>query len=66
MSGVIDRKYVSYKDAARYSGLSASTLRKLVKDGSLPMYRVRRRALLSLDALREMIESAMESACAAK
>jgi excisionase family DNA binding protein len=56
----IERPYLSWDEAAAYSGLSVNTLRRVVRAGKLRPYRpVQRRALLSSDELRGFIEASV-------
>lgn len=50
--------FVGWDGAARFSGLSVSTLKRLVRAGQLRMYRLKPgRTLLCLDEIRALIEA---------
>jgi len=53
---------VSIGEAARLTGLSAATLRRRNKDGTLPMVRVGGRRLVRLADLRRLVEASEPSA----
>ena len=52
---------VSIGEAARLTGLSAATLRRRNKDGTLPMVRVGGRRLVRLVDLRRLVEASEPS-----
>lgn len=56
-TATIERSYMGWQEAARFSGLSISTLRRLAKEGRLTVFRpTQARALLSARQLVEVIE----------
>lgn len=46
---------MSVSEAVRYTGLSRSTLYRLMKDGTLESVKIRRRRLIRRDALNALI-----------
>jgi excisionase family DNA binding protein len=47
----------SVGEAARLAGLSKSTIRRLISDGTLEVSRVRRRVLILRSSLQELLEN---------
>ncbi len=45
---------MGFKEAAKLVGVSASTLRRMAKDGRLRTVQLGRRRVVSVDALREL------------
>lgn len=52
------KKTVSIAQAAEASSLSKSTIRNLIKDGTLRAGHIRRRVIIQADSLDEMLENA--------
>jgi excisionase family DNA binding protein len=57
----IQREWVSYPEAERYSSLSHTTLWRYVNSGELKAARVGRSVRIHLPSLREFMEDAAES-----
>ena len=57
----IQQEWVSYPEAERYSGLSHTTLWRLVTSGELKAARVGRSVRIHLPSLRQFMERATES-----
>ena len=57
----VEREWVDYSTAGRYSGLSYVTLYRRVKSGELKAARVGRSVRIHLPTLREFMEHASES-----
>jgi excisionase family DNA binding protein len=57
----IEPRYVSFRDGARYSGLSEQTLQRLVNRGLLTPHRVGRRVLLDVRQLDDLLQESAET-----
>ena len=57
LRGALPPALLSPEQAAQHLGLSCSTIRRRIKDGSLPCRRVGRRILVDLGALRPAPEA---------
>jgi excisionase family DNA binding protein len=53
--GPVEPKYVRLKDAATFSGISVSTLRRMIQDGRLTGYSPAGRILVRLDELDKLV-----------
>jgi excisionase family DNA binding protein len=58
----VQQEWLSYPEAARYSGLSHTTLWRYVTSGELKAARVGRSVRIHLPTLREFMEAASEKA----
>jgi excisionase family DNA binding protein len=57
----LQREWISYSEAERYSGLSHTTLWRHVRHGDLKAARVGRSVRIHLPSLREFMENASAS-----
>jgi excisionase family DNA binding protein len=57
----VQREWVDYPEAGRYSGLSHTTLWRYVSSGELKAARVGRSVRIHLPSLREFMEQAAEN-----
>jgi excisionase family DNA binding protein len=53
----VTRTYVSVLEASNWSGLSPTTIRRLLDNAELTKYRVGTRVLINLEQLRHYIEA---------
>lgn len=58
----VQKEWINYPEAERYSGLSHTTLWRYVSSGTLKAARVGRSVRIHLPSLREFMEAASEEA----